>query len=392
MTHAAAFEDFSLVKGGPTYRLMCRLGLISGDSYVRMALVFVLLTWVTLFFLCFWQGVLSGDSVRISFLHDFAAHARFLVALPLLIVADRVIDARGRTVARHFVQSNLVAADDLPRFESAVGEVRKWRDAILPEAAILLLVIVHGWFAVSKHGWVATNISSWYAEAGPEGGRLTLAGWWLEVGLSLFSFFLYRWFWRVLLWGRFLWRVSQLNLQLIPTHPDRAGGLAFVSGVQVYFGFFMFAVSAATAGICANMISFQGETLVSLKWLIVTYLVILTGLPMVPMLLLVPRLYRLKKKGLLDYGALAAKYTQSFDTRWVKGNAAEAEALLGSADIQSLADLGNSFEMVRKMRIIPIGLRTTLNLLASAAGPFAPLLLTMFPLEELLKQAVRLLF
>jgi hypothetical protein len=391
-TNPASFEGFSLVKGGPTYRLMCRLGLIRGDSYVRMALLFVLLTWVVLFFLCFWQGVLSGDSVRISFLQDFAVHARFLVGLPLLIVAETLIDKRVRKVARHFIQSNLVETDDLPRFQSAVAGTQKWRDAILPEAAILLLVIVHGWLAVGKHGWVATNISSWYAEPGPEGGRLTPAGWWLQVSIPVLFFFTYRWLWRLLLWARLLWRVSQLNLQLIPTHPDRAGGLAFLSAVQVGFGVVMFAISASAAGLCANMISFQGETLVSLRELIVTYLVILTGLFMTPMLPLVPKLYELKKKGLLEYGALAAKYTQSFDTKWARENAPVGEPLLGNADLQSLADLGNSFEMVRKMRIIPIDSKTALRLLASAAGPFSPLLLTMFPLEELLRQAVRLLF
>jgi len=57
---------------------------------------------------------------------------------------------------------------------------------------------------------------------------------------------------------------------------------------------------------------------------------------------------------------------------------------VGSADIQSLADLGNSFEVVQTMRFAPVTRDAILRLAAATLVPVASLLLTVMPLEELL--------
>ena len=64
---------------------------------------------------------------------------------------------------------------------------------------------------------------------------------------------------------------------------------------------------------------------------------------------------------------------------------------MGSADVQSLADLSNSFEVVRGMRVIPVTRNALLQLAAAMLLPILPLALTMMPLEELLKQLFGLL-
>jgi hypothetical protein len=89
---------------------------------------------------------------------------------------------------------------------------------------------------------------------------------------------------------------------------------------------------------------------------------------------------------------LAQKYVREFDHKWVRGGAPTDEPLIGSADIQSLADLGNSFEIVKGMRFAPITLQAVLQLAIVTVLPLAPLLLTMFSAEELLAQALKLLF
>ena len=65
---------------------------------------------------------------------------------------------------------------------------------------------------------------------------------------------------------------------------------------------------------------------------------------------------------------------------------------MGSGDIQSLADLGNSYEVVRTMRIAPITKEAIFRLAAATLAPMVPLLLTMMPLEELLKMLFGILF
>ena len=101
-----------------------------------------------------------------------------------------------------------------------------------------------------------------------------------------------------------------------------------------------------------------------------------------------PRMASIRRKGLADYGFFAQRYVESFNQKWIGGSFPPAE-LLGAADIQSLADLGNSYEIVREMRVVPFGIRDVLRLVAATAAPLSPLLLTIFSFEDLIVHIVR---
>ena len=66
--------------------------------------------------------------------------------------------------------------------------------------------------------------------------------------------------------------------------------------------------------------------------------------------------------------------------------------MLGSADVQSLADLGNSFEVVKDMRWVPFNLPTVLHLSVTTLLPVLPLMLTMISMEELLERLIKVVF
>jgi hypothetical protein len=104
-----------------------------------------------------------------------------------------------------------------------------------------------------------------------------------------------------------------------------------------------------------------------------------------------PKIAEVKRTGLFEYGALAQRYVREFDVKWLRAGAPADEALVGSGDIQSLADLANSFEVVRTMRMAPVALQDIIRLAIAVLVPIVPLLLTMMPLEELLKFAFGLL-
>jgi len=105
-----------------------------------------------------------------------------------------------------------------------------------------------------------------------------------------------------------------------------------------------------------------------------------------------PQLAHVKRKGLREYGTLAERYVREFDAKWLRDGAPAKEPLVGSADIQSLADLANSYEVVRTMRVAPITRDAVVRLAAATLAPIVPLLLTMMPLEELLKRLLGILF
>src|SRR5213594_3296672 len=87
--------------------------------------------------------------------------------------------------------------------------------------------------------------------------------------------------------------------------------------------------------------------------------------------------------GRREYGALAQRYVREFDAKWLRGGVPTDEPFIGSSDIQSLADLGNSYAVIKEMRLVPFDTKTMLHLAVSTVAPMLPLVLTMVPLNEL---------
>ena len=227
------------------------------------------------------------------------------------------------------------------------------------------------------------------------GGRwhLTPAGvWYVFISIPLLQFILLRWYMRLFIWFRFLWQVSRTDLNLISTHPDRCAGLAFL-GKSVYaFGPILFAQGAMLAGLVAGRVLYRGESLLAFKLQIGGFVAFFVVAILCPLLMFTPQMARAKRKGLADYGLLAQRYVESFEKKWILRDPASSEELLGAADFQSLADLANSYTLVRDMRSVPFGLEDITRLAAATAAPFLPLLLTIFSPEELVMRIIKVLF
>jgi hypothetical protein len=211
------------------------------------------------------------------------------------------------------------------------------------------------------------------------------------VSIPIVQFILLRWYFRLFVWFRFLWQVSRTDLHLIPTHPDRCAGLSFLGKSLYSFGPILFAQGAMLAGLVASRVLYRGESVLSFKLQIGGFVVFFVLVILGPLLMFTPQLANARRKGLADYGLLAQRYVESFEQKWVVRDHT-SEELLGVADIQSLADLGNSYALVRDMRPVPFGLDDITRLAAATAAPLVPLLLTIFPAEELLLRIIKILF
>jgi hypothetical protein len=383
--------DFSLVLGGPIFQLFRKSHLV-GDGLEllhRRLVVITLVAWLPLLVLATLSSLgrsLSG----LSFFHDVEVHARFLVALPVLVAAELIVHSRIRPVVRRFVERRIVFPEELGRFHSAIESAVRLRNSIPVECGLLLLVYTFGLWAWNSR--IGLDTSTWYATPG---GRwhLTPAGfWYVFVSIPLFQFILLRWYWRLFIWFRFLWHVSRLNLHLVPTHPDRSAGLAFLGKSAYAFGPILFAQGAMLAGVVASRVLYRGESLLSFKLQIVGFVAFFVLIILAPLLMFTPALARAKRKGLADYGLLAQRYVHGFEQKWVLADRASSEELLGTGDIQSLADLGNSYALVRDMRPIPFGLEDISRLAAATAAPLLPLLLTIFSPEELIMRVINVVF
>jgi len=387
-------EDFSIVIGGPLYQTLLRAHL-TGDALqlVRRRIVAIaLVAWLPLLVLSILDGKAWGNTVGVPFLYDIDAHVRFLVALPLLIAAEIVVYQRMRTIVAQFVTLGLVREAVRERFDAAITSAMRLRNSVAAELMLIVLVYGVGILVVWRH-YAALTTPTWYALPAEDELRLQLAGWWyLLVSLPLFQFILVRWYFRLFIWARFLWQVSRMELAYAPMHPDHNGGIGFLSRIGYAFAPLLLAQGALLAGMIANHIFFEGAKLATFKLEIAAFVAIMVGVVLAPLLVFVPPLSRAKRAGLREYGQLAKRYVDEFDAKWVRGAVPGDEPLVGSADIQSLADMGNSFEVVRSMRLVPITRDSLIQLIVVTLLPVAPLLLTMISPEELLGQFLKVLF
>jgi len=357
---------------------------------VRRIILFVLITWVPLLALSALEGHLRDGDVALPFLLDLETHIRFLVVVPLLLAAELVVHRRLLTVTRAFLDRDLISDAEDARFDAAINSAFRLRNSVLAELLLLAFVYGVGVLVVWRH-YTALAVPTWYARHSAERYRLDGAGiWYAYVSLPIFQFLLLRWYFRLFIWIRFLWQVSRLELSLVPTHPDQLGGLGFLGSTVFAFSVLLVAHGAMLAAQIANRIFFAGAALPDFKEEIFVTLVFLLCLVFGPLLVFTPQLSRAKRRGLFEYGTLAERYVREFDGKWLRGGAQASEPLMGSADIQSLADMGNSFTVVRTMRLAPIGRDAVLELAACVLLPLMPLLLTVMPVEQLVKKLVGL--
>lgn len=381
-------SDFSPVLGGPLFQLFRRAHL-SGDGLellYRRIIALTSIAWLPLLIL----SILGHSASRLSFFRDVEVQVRFLIALPILIAAELIVHLRIRPVVHRFVDRRIVLPEELSRFNEAIDSAMRLRNSIVLEAGLLVFVYTVGLWVWQVR--VQPETSTWYHMTG---GRwnLTPAGfWYVFVSIPVFQFILLRWYARLFIWFRFLWQVSRLNLHLVPTHPDRCAGLGFVGKSAYAYGPILFAQGAILAGLVASRVLYRGESLLSFKLQIAGFIVFFVVVVLGPLLMFTPKLAAAKRKGLADYGLVAQHYVDGFERKWVLGEHGPSEELLGSGDIQSLADLGNSYAMVRDMRAVPFGLDDISRLAAATAAPLLPLLLTIFSPEELLLRIVKVVF
>ena len=387
-------QDFSLVLGGPLYQLLRRAHL-SDDALMlqrRRIIVIALIAWLPLLALSTLSGQLLGGGVAVPFLMDVDVHVKFLVAMPLLVAAELVVHQRMRAVARTFIDRRLVPDNAKASLDAAIASAYRLRNSVSAELLLIAFVYVVGITIIWRH-YLSLDAATWYATPTNGGSSLTLAGaWYGYVSLPIFQFLLIRWYFRLFIWTRLLWQVSRIRLNLVPTHPDRLGGLGFLAATANAFVPLLMAHGALLAGQLANQIFYLGTSLTQFRLEILLLVIFMVFIVVGPLLVFSPQLAETKRTGLREYGTLAQRYVRDFDAKWLRGDGSGGEQFLGTGDIQSLADLGNSFEVLRSMRIVPVTKDAMFQLAVATVAPIVPLVLTLMPLEDLLKKLFGILF
>ena len=380
--------EFSLSPCGPFDSFMARVGLMRTDAprlVVRAALA-GLLTWVPLLLLSL-LTTRAGEPPAITFFNDVATHVRFLLVAPLLVLAEGAIGARTRIVAAHFLESGLVGPAEGQRFVAACRQTKKLLSSLVVELCLVALAIVSAVLAVQR----VTSDGSivWYEQAGAGGEQLTAAGWWYACASPLVGFLFLRWGWRYLVWCLFLARMARLNLQVATSHPDRTGGLGFINIGHTAFAKVAMAASAIVCSVAANDILYLQVPLTTFRTALIIIVVVSVLGGVAPLLVFARPLAAAQRRAVLEYGRLSVRYIQEFERTGLGGAGPPDDALLGSGDIQSLADLGGGYERLNNMRSVPIEKRTVISFAVAAALPMVPLALIVMPVRDLVKLLVK---
>jgi hypothetical protein len=365
-------EPFTLL-GGPLHNLGLRLGLVRRET--NTVLLGLALGW-GLWLLFLMVALIEGRGDRFWDMSVIGAQTRLLVVIPLFFMCESWVVPRMAAFVGTIGRSGVVPPGAVPALDAEVARTRRvanwwWPEAICLVAAVLLEVT--GW-RLQTYGETGTFDS--------ERTSLTFRAY-FHLGLTVFRFLLFRWLWKLGLWGWFLWRVSRLDLQLIAGHPDRAGGLGGIESVHERFAPLVVALSALECASLAESIS-KGTLAATAVYPTLALLLLLDAVLFLgPLVVFTDKLWAARTKGLGSYMSLAARYVSEFEAKWTGDRSPADEPLLGSPDLQSLADLNNAVAVVKGMRWITVGPRLLTMMLMAAALPLTPLLLFRYPIAEL---------
>jgi hypothetical protein len=381
------YQPFSLMQGGPLHRAGRGLGVPSGSGgLIYLGLGLAVLTWLPLLAFAAADGTLTSGRT-VTFLGSSAVHVRLLLGIPLFFAAEAAFDLRAGEVLRALVDSPMVAECDEPRFERAIARAARWRDAGVIEFAAVAITILLALNGLRSE--LPATISTWRTDAA---GQPSLAGWWnAAVSVPVYQFLMLRWIVHLTIWAWLLRQIARLDLRLMPMHPDRCGGLGIFGVAHVSLAPLNFALSAILSADYAAQLRYAGADVREVFLRIGLATAASTFALVGPLLLFMPRLIDVRQRGLLEYSDLASHYTRAFDAKWLRGANPTNEPLLGTADLQSLADLGNSFGVIQQMSVVPISRAQILSLAAAAAAPAVPLIHYVMPFDELIIRGARTL-
>ncbi|MBK3801143.1 hypothetical protein GAY33_18255 [Azospirillum brasilense] len=355
----------------------------------RRAVVLVALAWGVPLLLTAAAGTAAAPMAYHPFLLDWGAWARFFLAVAIFTLMDRRVDEQLKRYLRHFVTAPLLTPPAMVAAADAVARaIRRGRSPIATAACAL---IAFGLSAAGAAALMGRTDVSWLVTGTEDARRLTAAAWWcLLVSSPLFWFLLLRWLWRHVVWGLLLRSIARLDLRLVVTHPDGAGGLAFLGAYPNVFAALVFAMSASLGAAVARAFQQDAFEVQAYSYLMAGWLACVLLLFALPLAAFVRPLRALKEKTLLTAAAQATNHFR-LEERETLGRNLTAPDDTGMKDEPASQNPSALIAAAKKMSIIPYSRTAIVPLGVAALLPLIAAGATQLPFQELWKVAKRLL-
>ena len=385
----ASALDFSLVRDDSLAdaQQAAHLMPLRGFGLARRIGILIALTWLPLAITALLnRRAFAGTE---PLLQHFGVHVRFLVAIPLFILAEPFAETVGRRILSYFLGSGLVADGERTAFAEIVQSCRRLlrsRWALLAVVAFVALQAVQSVRDLAHmheiHGWAMSG----------EEIHLSFAAWWfLLVSRPIYGVLMFNWLWRLVVIVVLLWRISRLELQLVPTHPDRCGGLGFLQRMPTVFAPVIMASAAVVAGRWAHDVMYHGVRVESLYIPMGIFVTLVLVLFLAPLLVFVPPLLALKRQSLLAYGALVGRHGRLVEHRWLRGETVTDDGLLEAPELGPVADTLTLYQAIEKLRPAPIGKQSIVTVAGAAIIPMLPVIAIQIPIKEQLLSVIKIL-
>jgi len=383
-------EHDVLFEYAPPARLQRRLGLVAPDRFnIRhRALLALLVGWAPLLLLAMAQSLWLHTNVVTPLLKEVGVHARYLIAAPLLVLAEVSCAPQLNAIIRNFAESGFVGEADRGRLQEAIGSTYRLLQSRIAE--VLVIAFSYIVVAAAIHSHPSDQVPPW-ATAGGITPFYSPAGWWhMLVSLPLLLVLLFGWIWRLLLWTRLLWRIARLDLQLTISHPDHCAGLAFLGQSVRAFAIIAFALAAIVAGRSATIVLGGGRLPTPELYFNVGFLLGIVAVFVAPLLVFSPMLMKTWRRAIFQYGGLAERVGQIFERKWLTFRKHD-EQVLEKPDFSATADLYQVVSNAYEIRFVPLGLKDLAILVVAMLLPFLPVVLMTVPADVIWAQIRNLL-
>jgi len=343
------------------------------------------IAWLPLVVLTLIDGTFITTDITMPFVKDVIPYVRGLIVIPLLIMADNVIEPMMLKTSAYLRALVIVPVTEQPGFDKALAKLSYLINAKWIQVILVLLAILVSWVLQADYVdmWTERGVTSWALQL--EGDKVdeTLAGqWFLLVSSPLVSFLLYRWMWRFIVWSMLLFIVSRMKLDLYASHTDLSGGLGIIGYGQSLFVILFVVMGSLISADLASNILYEGEELVDVKLVVLVFISASIAVISAPLFFFANKLIRLKRRALADYGALQQQISRDFHHHWVDNKAQE---LVDSMQPSAMADYSAVYEIASNMRVVPVNPRTIIVLAGVLLVPFLPLVLTEQSIWDVLK-------
>jgi hypothetical protein len=364
-----AIREFRIGEGGILRRFETATHLTRLGPQIACALA---LTWLPIVVLSLVNAWMTGR--REPLVHTAGFHVRLLVAMPVLLALDRVFPSVCRSVLMQLVTQSFVPDVAEGRLDRVLRSGARLADSSAPELILAALALALGL------GELAGIL--------PHTGRTADSGltaphvWYALADVPFVQFLLWRSLWRWAIWVRVLVGLARIELALVPSHPDRRGGISFLRWPSIgYCSMLMFAISSMLCASQVTRFTASGVTLSTFAPLLLAFAAPATLIAFGPLLLFSPQLLTARRIGLTEYGRLGAEYGRGFQGRWFSEH--RPGARIGPRSTQPLSDLAATYrDTIDRFRILLFDKRDMITLLVATLVPMVPVILMRVPTED----------